>query len=153
MRYSPFLLAATLGVFATACSSSADKAAANADSVAAAESAPAEASVTIVAPANGDTVSLPFTVQLSAQGVEVIPANGLAEAGKGHHHLIVDGDVPTDTLPLMPAPVVIHMGDGSSEHVFDALTPGSHRIVAVFANGLHVPMASVKGDTITVIVR
>lgn len=152
MRYSSVLLAATVGVLASACASSADNAA-DTDSVAAAESMPAMASVSIMAPADGDTVSLPFTVQLSADGVEVVAVDGTAAAGKGHHHLIVDGDVPSDSLPLMPAPVVIHMGDGSTERVIDALTPGSHRIVAVFANGLHVPMASVKRDTITVIVR
>lgn len=153
MRISPILLALTLGALASGCSSADDNAAAAADSGAAAESAPAMASVSIVAPADGDSVSLPFTIQLAAEGVEVIPVNGTVEAGKGHHHLIVDGDVPSDTLPLLPAPVVIHMGDGSTERVIDALTPGAHRIVAVFANGMHVPMASVKRDTITVIVR
>ena len=150
VRISTTITAAALAVFVSGCSS-AEKAA-ETDSAATMETV-AAASVSIVAPADGDTVSLPFTVQLAAEGVEVVPANGTAEAGKGHHHLIIDADVAADSLPLMPAPAVIHMGDGSTERVIDVLTPGSHRIIAVFANGMHVPMPSVKQDTITVIVR
>ena len=109
--------------------------------------------VEIVAPADGDTVSLPLTVRLSASGVEVVPATGAAEAGKGHHHLAVGIDVPADTIPLPGAPVVIHLGTGASEHVIDSLPPGSHRIIAIFAAGDHRPMAAVGRDTVTVIVR
>lgn len=133
--------------FATGCSA-ADKA--TSDSAA---SAVTSASVNIASPADGDTVSLPFTLHLAVEGVEVVAANGTSEPGKGHHHLIIDGDEPSDTLPLMPAPIVIHMGNGATERVLDSLSPGPHRIVAVFADGMHVPMRSVKRDTITVIVR
>lgn len=109
--------------------------------------------VEIVAPAEGDTVSVPLTVRLSASGVEVVPATGTVEAGKGHHHLAVGIDAPADTIPLPPAPVVIHLGSGASEHVIDSLPPGSHRIIAIFAAGDHRPMPAVLRDTVTVIVR
>ena len=108
---------------------------------------------TIVSPADGDTVSQPFTVRLEASGVEVIAATGTSEPGKGHHHLAIDGDAPSDATPLPAAPVVIHMGNGATERVIDSLSPGPHRIIAIFAGGDHVPMTSVKRDTITVIVR
>ena len=112
-----------------------------------------EARVEIVAPAEGDTVTLPLTVRLSAAGVEVVPATGAAEAGKGHHHLAIGIDAPADTAPLPGAPVVIHLGTGASEHVIDSLPSGSHRIIAIFAAGDHRPMPEVRRDTVTVIVR
>jgi len=149
MRHVPAALAA-LALIATACSKPADQAA---DTTAAAPAMATEANVTITSPADGDSVSLPFTVMLQATGIEVVPANGTSEPGKGHHHLIVDGDFNGDTLPLAPAPIVIHMGNGATEKVMDSLTKGPHRIIAVFANGMHVPIKSVRGDTVNVIVR
>lgn len=147
---------ATACVFAVAaCTSSeqtpaGDSAAANAEATAADASGPA---VHIVSPMDGDSVTLPFTVRLEATGVEVVKASGVREEGKGHHHLIVNGDVPSDTLPLPPAPVVIHMGDGSTERVLDSLPKGPVRIIAVFADGAHVPWTTVKRDTLHVIVK
>ena len=143
--------AAVLALFTTACSKPADQPAT--DTAAAAPATATEASVSIASPAEGDSVSLPFTVKLDATGVEVVPATGTAEPGKGHHHLIVDGDLSGDTLPLAPAPVVIHMGNGATEKVMDSLTKGPHRIIAVFANGMHVPIKTVKTDTLNVIVK
>lgn len=121
-----------------------------------AESPPASEdalAVAILAPADGDSVTLPLTVRLSATGVEVVPATGTAEVGKGHHHLAIGIDAPPDDAPLPGAPVVIHLGTGTSEYVIDSLPPGSHRIIAIFAAGDHVPMPAVLRDTVTVIVR
>jgi hypothetical protein len=110
--------------------------------------------VSITSPADGDSVSLPFTVSLAIAGAEVVPADGMAVEGKGHHHLIVGGDATYgDSIPLPPAPTVIHMGNGATDRVIDSLSPGPHRIVAIFAYGTHVPMANVKRDTITVVVK
>ena len=147
---------AVLALFTAACSKPADQPAADTAAAAAPAAAPAtggDAQVSIASPAEGETVSLPFTVKLEVTGVEVAPANGKAEPGKGHHHLIVDGDLSGDTLPLAPAPIVIHMGNGATEKVMDSLTKGPHRIIAVFANGMHVPIRTVKTDTVNVIVK
>lgn len=155
MRNFPSAVAAIFALAATACTPS-DKAPAGgtpAESTAAATATPAEPAVRIASPADGDSVSLPFTVTLEAMGVELVAANGTRESGKGHHHLIIDGDTPSDSLPLAAAPVVIHMGDASTSRKLDSLAAGPHRIIAVFASGDHVPMTTVKRDTITVIVR
>ena len=111
------------------------------------------ASVEILSPVDGDSVSLPITVTLGATGVEIVPATGVAEPGKGHHHLAIDIDAPADNEVLPAAPTVIHLGTGVSEYVIDSLPPGSHRIIAIFAAGDHVPMTNVARDTVTVIVR
>ncbi len=142
-----YLFPAAAAALVSACSAS-DKAPA-ADSMAAAPAAtPIAMAVGIASPAEGDSVTQPFTVRLEALGVQVVPADGKSEPGKGHHHLIIDGDVPSDTAALPAAPVVIHMGDASTEKTIEGLTPGPHRIIAVFADGAHVPMASVKRDTL-----
>jgi Domain of unknown function (DUF4399) len=111
-------------------------------------------SVEILSPAEGDSVTLPFTLTLGATGLEVVAATGQREVGKGHHHLVIDADAAEgDTVALGGPPSVIHMGNGASERVLDSLPPGPHRIIAVFAWGDHVPMAGVKRDTVTIVVR
>lgn len=123
-----------------------------ADSGIASGNAPA-ASVDITSPGEGDSVTLPITLTLGATGVEVVPASGQREEGKGHHHLVIDGDVPADGAPLPQPPVVYHLGNGASDKVLDSLPPGPHRVIAVFASGDHVAMPNVKRDTLTFIVR
>ncbi|MGQ0646543.1 MAG: DUF4399 domain-containing protein [Gemmatimonadaceae bacterium] len=109
--------------------------------------------VEITAPADGDSVALPVTVRLGVVGVEVIAASGKVEAGKGHHHLVIDGEGPADSSPLPSPPAVIHLGTGATEYRIDSLTPGPHRVIAIFASGDHVPMRDVRRDTVTFIVR
>jgi len=155
MRPSLAVVTSSLALLASACTG-ADKTPVVDSTTTPAAVAPAAAvtpAVTIKSPADGDSVSQPFTITLEAAGVEVIAATGTSEPGKGHHHLVIDGDVPSDSLPLPKPPLVFHLGTGATEKVMDSLTPGSHRIIAVFAGGDHVSMASVKRDTITVIVR
>lgn len=119
----------------------------------AADAAAPEPRVEIVAPATGDTVSVPFTVRLQAIGVEVVPASGIREEGKGHHHLLIDSDLAALDQPIPAGPRWIHVGTGAAERVVDSLSPGPHRIIAVLGYGDHVPMSRVATDTITVIVR
>lgn len=110
------------------------------------------ARVTILAPAEGDTVDLPFTVRLAAAGVAVVPASGLRQAGEGHHHLLIDLDLPASDQPIPVGPFSIHIGTGASERVIDSLPPGPHRIIAVLGWGDHVP-AGIITDTIHIVVR
>jgi len=153
MRFSP-LLAVTSAVVALGACAAGDRPATG-DTTAAqtVSAANVEMAVRVASPADGDTVSLPFTLRLEATGVEVLAVNGINEPGKGHHHLVIDADAPSDTLPLAPAPIVIHLGNGATERVIDSLTPGPHRIIAIFAGGTHVPQTGVTRDTITVVVR
>jgi hypothetical protein len=47
----------------------------------------------------------------------------------------------------------VHLGTGGTEHTFTGVAPGPHRIIAVVAYGDHVPMASVKADTVNIVVK
>ena len=106
----------------------------------------------IVEPAEGATVTLPFTVRLEATGVKVVPADGLPTPGQGHHHLFFDVS-PTSGDSVIPKTAeIIHLGSGTSEFTVETLAPGPHRIIAVLANGAHVPMAGVATDTLNVVV-
>ena len=107
----------------------------------------------IVEPAEGATVTLPFTIRLEATGVKVVPADGAQTPGEGHHHLFFDvSPTPGDAVVPKSADIV-HLGSGASEFTVETLTPGPHRIIAVLADGAHVPLAGVATDTLDVVVR
>jgi hypothetical protein len=109
---------------------------------------------TILSPTEGDTVGPDVKVTLGAQGVTIEKASGARAEGIGHHHLFLDDDAgPTDT-PIPPAsPTRVHLGTGASEYTFTGVAPGPHRIIAVVAYGDHVPMMSVKTDTVNIVVK
>jgi hypothetical protein len=109
--------------------------------------------VRIVEPAEGATVALPFTIRLEATGVNVVPADGQATPGQGHHHLFFD-IAPTAGDSVIPKSAeIIHLGSGASEFTVETLAPGPHRVIAVFANGAHIPITRVATDTLNVTVR
>ena len=63
--------------------------------------APPNASVYIISPKDGDTVTNPFRVQFGLSGMGVAPA-GVDEPNTGHHHLLIDVNEPLD--PNEPIP-------------------------------------------------
>ncbi len=96
-------------------------------------------SVTISSPPNGATVTGPVKVCLETHGVEVEPAKKGVNKGKGHHHILVDTDLPKDlSKPIGKDAQHIHMGDGSTCKEL-TLAAGKHTIRALFATGNHVP--------------
>jgi hypothetical protein len=102
-------------------------------------SASAGNSVKITEPSDGATVSSPVKVCFETHGVEVEPAKKGVHDGKGHHHILVDTDVPKDlSKPIGKDANHIHMGDGSTckEIKLDA---GKHTIRGLFAKGNHIP--------------
>ena len=110
--------------------------------------------VTIVEPADGSTVTGPnVTVRLSTTGVPIVPAGDLTPA-TGHHHLYLDADVESMTVPIPTVPgSIVHMGDASSEFTFENVAPGEHRLIAVVADGVHVPLDPPVMDTVTFTVQ
>ncbi len=117
------------------------------------EAPPAAPTVEILAPAAGDTITLPFTVRLAASGITIAPASGVREEGIGHHHLLINLDPTPDGEPIPAAEGYVHLGSGVSEYVVEALPPGEHRIIAILAWGDHVPMAGAVRDTVRFVVR
>ena len=112
------------------------------------------ASVTILEPAAGATVAGPrVLVRLSATGVPIVPAGDMTP-GTGHHHLYLDADVAPMGAPVPTVPgSIVHMGNAASEFTFDSVAPGQHRLIAVVADGAHVPLVPLVVDTIMFTVR
>lgn len=84
---------------------------------------------------NGDTVTSPFVVQMGVNGMQVEPA-GTYNKGKGHHHLIIDGDFVQKGDMVPKDATHIHFGEGQTSDTL-TLTPGQHRLTLQFADGLH----------------
>jgi hypothetical protein len=111
-------------------------------------------SVTILEPADGSTVAGPnVMVRLSTNGVPIVPAGDLTP-GTGHHHLYLDADVESMAAPVPTVPgSIVHMGNAASEFTFENVAPGQHRLIAVVADGVHVPLDPPVMDTVTFTVQ
>ena len=111
------------------------------------------ASVYIVAPKNGETVTAPVRVQFGLKGMGVAPA-GVEIEGTGHHHLIIDKNAPPlNTFLPIDDPQVMHFGKGQTE-VELKLAPGQHTLQLVFADKDHKPhVPPVVSEKITITVK
>lgn len=112
------------------------------------------ATVTILEPADGSTVTGPnVTVRLAVTGVAIVPAGDMTP-GTGHHHLYLDADLAPMSVPVPTVPgSIVHMGNAASEFTFENVTPGQHRLIAVVADGAHVPLDPPVMDTVVFTVR
>ncbi len=109
--------------------------------------------VTIVEPAEGAEIT-GRTVRVRLETtVPILPAGDLTP-GTGHHHLYLDADVAPAGAPVPTVPgSIVHMGNAASEFTFDSVAPGTHRLIAVVADGVHVPLQPWVVDTITFTTR
>ena len=95
--------------------------------------------VVITEPTNGSTVSSPVKVCMMVDGVLLQPANKGVKPGTGHHHLLVDINLPRDLSKMLDKDSNhIHMGDGSTCKELK-LVSGKHIIRTLFATAAHVP--------------
>jgi hypothetical protein len=92
-------------------------------------------------------------VRLGADGIRIVPA-GEVIPGTGHHHLYLDEDLGDPGVPVPTIPNrVIHLGTGADEYTFEDVPAGEHRLIAVVADGLHVPIQPWVVDTVRFVVR
>ena len=116
-------------------------------------SSPAGAEVYIISPKDGAKVQGPVTVLFGLKGMGIAPA-GVKFDNTGHHHLLVDMDVPADLATPMPATdTLLHFGKGQTQTSL-TLAPGKHTLQLLFADLNHIamqpPLLS-KKITITVV--
>lgn len=116
---------------------------------------PSDAEAYIVSPADGAEVTSPVTVVFGLKGLGVAPA-GVEKPNTGHHHLLIDADLPgADELgdPLPADDSHKHFGGGQTETTIE-LSPGKHTLQLIMGDAGHVPhnppLASQK-ITITVV--
>lgn len=113
---------------------------------------PAGAEVYFIAPADGAIVTSPVTVKFGLKGMGVAPA-GIAFDNAGHHHLIVDAELPPLNAPIPADATHLHFGKGQTETAI-TLTPGKHTLQLILGDQLHMPHdPAVVSKKITVTVR
>jgi hypothetical protein len=116
--------------------------------------APPNASVYIISPKDGDTVTSPFKVQFGLSGMGVAPA-GVEKANTGHHHLIIDTTLSQEELkePIASDAKHIHFGGGQTETMV-TLPPGRHTLQLVLGDWTHIPFnPPIMSPVITVTVK
>jgi len=101
---------------------------------------PSGAELYIIAPKDGEKVSNPVVVRFGLKGMGVAPA-GIKMDDTGHHHLLIDTDLPIDLSKPIPPAVenkILHFGKGQTE-VTLSLPAGKHTLQLVLGDYLHIP--------------
>lgn len=113
---------------------------------------PDGARVFFITPADGDTVSNPVGVEFGIEGMSVVRAGDNAPQ-TGHHHLLVDTDLPDLGLPIPADRNHVHFGDASTATELE-LEPGEHTLQLLLGDHLHIPHdPPVMSEIITVTVE
>lgn len=113
---------------------------------------PAGAEVYFIAPQDGATVTSPVTVKFGLKGMGVAPA-GITMENTGHHHLIIDADLPPLGAPVPTDAQHVHFGKGQTETTID-LKPGKHTLQLLLGDFGHTPHdPAVKSPKITITVK
>lgn len=90
-----------------------------------------------ISPTDGAVVSGPVTVQFGLTGFGVAPA-GIQKERTGHHHLLIDTNLPPLNLPVPSDANHLHFGGGQTETTIE-LTPGEHRLQLLLGDYSHIP--------------
>ena len=110
------------------------------------------AAVYFIEPADGAVVSSPFAVKFGLRGMGIAPA-GVEMEGTGHHHLLIDTDLPPLDQSIPKDDQHRHFGAGQTETVLE-LPPGKHTLQLLLGNFAHIPQdPPVVSERITVTVR
>ena len=93
--------------------------------------------VVILQPQHGEEVNQTFEVYFGIEGMTLAPA-GTYEPETGHHHLIIDADLPNLSLPIPSSSNYLHFGKGQ-DHTQLTLIPGKHTLQLILGDGNHIP--------------
>jgi hypothetical protein len=111
---------------------------------------PEGAKVYFIEPADGATLPQTFTVKFGLENMGVAPA-GTEKAATGHHHLLIDQELPPFDLPISGD--VKHFGGGQTQTEV-TLEPGTHTLQLILGDMKHVPHdPPVHSEQITVTVE
>ena len=101
--------------------------------------APRNASLYIGWPNDGEVVSAgkPFRVWFGLRNMGVAP-KGVKFPNAGHHHLLIDVDLPAFDQEIPSDRNHLHFGTGATETMLE-LTPGKHTLQLLMGDDLHVP--------------
>jgi hypothetical protein len=115
--------------------------------------APADAYCYIGWPNDGQVIhTTHIRVWFGARNIGVAPA-GTNKPNTGHHHLLIDTDLPPMDQPIPNDKNHLHFGLGQTETVID-LPPGKHTLQLLMGDAGHMPHdPPVMSKKITIYVR
>ena len=86
---------------------------------------------------DGQTIPAKTTIHFGISGMDLAAA-GSSRPNTGHHHLLIDTELPRLDQPIPADFNHIHFGRGQDE-VELSLTPGAHTLRLLLSDGNHVP--------------
>jgi hypothetical protein len=95
----------------------------------------------IVSPNDGATVTSPVQVIFGLRAPYGVAPAGFAMDNTGHHHLVIDADLPNLEMPIPNDKNYRHFGRGQTEASIE-LAPGEHTLQLLLGDFKHVPHAS-----------
>lgn len=99
---------------------------------------PPDAKVYIIWPRDGQVIpGGKFWLRMGLSNAGVAPA-GIEKAGTGHHHVLLDVDLPPLDQEIPNDKNHLHFGLGQTEAHLE-LPPGRHTLQLLFADDAHVP--------------
>lgn len=97
-----------------------------------------EASVYIIQPADGAVVTSPVKVVFGLAGAFGVAPAGIVKENTGHHHLLIDTELPPLSKPIPNDAHHRHFGGGQTEAMIE-LAPGTHTLQLLLGDFAHIP--------------
>ena len=86
---------------------------------------------------DGDTIPTTSTIHFGLRNMGIAPA-GSEKANSGHHHLLIDTELPPLDEPIPSDFNHVHFGTGQTEAEV-TLTPGEHTLQLLLGDKNHIP--------------
>lgn len=97
-----------------------------------------DARVYIIWPKDGQVIhGGKLWVRMGARNVGIAPA-GIIRDNTGHHHFIINSELPPSDEPIPNDPNHLHFGKGQTEVRLE-LPPGRHTLQMLMGDDLHIP--------------
>ena len=93
--------------------------------------------IKIISPNNEESINGKVTVKFGLKNFGVAPA-GIQIQNTGHHHLIIDTDLPPFNMPIPADKNHIHFGKGQTEVELE-LSKGEHTMQLILGDFRHIP--------------
>ena len=98
---------------------------------------PINASVCFISPNNEESLNGKVTVKFGLKNFGVAPA-GIQIQNTGHHHLIIDAELPPFNMPIPADKNHVHFGKGQTEVELE-LSKGEHTLQLLLGDFRHIP--------------
>jgi len=90
-----------------------------------------------ITPEDGQTVTSPVTIKFGLKNMGIAPA-GVNNENTGHHHLLIDTELPPLDKPIPADDQHVHFGKGQTETSLK-LPPGKHTLQLLLGDHTHTP--------------